>query len=806
MGNANETLAHDGSEPQLARTTTMPTIQEEDEDASDKSHSGGVHMAPRTDEEDRRPQFHIGDQRRSIQGEDTQFLRVPQLRRESAAGGESADPEADQNEDVVLQVPHVVPPDGGWGWVIVAASFMCNAIVDGFIFSFGVLLLPLVDEFGESKSKTAWIGSILSGFYLIAGPFVSALANKFGFRVVTIMGAVISSLGFFISAYATSVDFLVITYGLVGGIGFGMIYLPAVIAAGFYFDKRRALATGIAVCGSGIGTFIMAPLVSSLVKWRGWRGAVMVQAGIVVTCALFGALFRPLQPVKTTQTVDASSVPGTPLMIRIKRARDKLMEDVTPFGSMYSIEAAMSRNTSASNFRRPSAVDGRPSALTGVRSEHHMPRRGSEQRRHPADGQHRKSLPSINYARILMDRRSSQPPTPRPGGSPAPGAGPAPAKLSPRSSDSGYAEAEERQAAPADTGRPLLEVVPPPDEPEPAAGQDAAPHTDDNRNELSPGSAAGSGQLKVPTAAHPGGSQQLRLPETRRRFSVQDAARPLYREDIFYSGSVLKLKEFASVESADKYHASVTHLPPAWPTEQEETEAERRAAAYCFCCSRPFTDVLATMLDFSLLRSPTFMVLSLSGFLALMGLFVPFMYLVDRAILLGIDEASATFIISLIGIMNTVGRVGCGWISDHPRVDALFVNNAAIITAGVASIASPSFQTYEMLMAYAVVFGMAIACFASLRSILVVEMLGLHRLNNAFGLMLLFQGIAATVGGPIAGTLYDSTQSYDATFYIAGSFFLAAGVISLPLHRIKRWEEQNSGQGVRDPVMPSGHV
>ena len=63
------------------------------------------------------------------------------------------------------------------------------------------------------------------------------------------------------------------------GVGFGMIYLPAVIAAGFYFDRRRALATGIAVCGSGIGTFVMAPLVSSLTETYGWRGAMMIQAG-----------------------------------------------------------------------------------------------------------------------------------------------------------------------------------------------------------------------------------------------------------------------------------------------------------------------------------------------------------------------------------------------------------------------------------------------------------------------------------------------------------------------------------------------
>ena len=51
----------------------------------------------------------------------------------------------------------------------------------------------------------------------LSGPFVSALANKFGFRMVTIMGAITSSLGFLVSAYATSVEFLIVSYGLIGG-------------------------------------------------------------------------------------------------------------------------------------------------------------------------------------------------------------------------------------------------------------------------------------------------------------------------------------------------------------------------------------------------------------------------------------------------------------------------------------------------------------------------------------------------------------------------------------------------------------
>lgn len=42
------------------------------------------------------------------------------------------------------------------------------------------------------------------------------------------------------------------------GIGFGLVYLPSLVIVSHYFDSKRAMATGIAVCGSGIGTIIFA--------------------------------------------------------------------------------------------------------------------------------------------------------------------------------------------------------------------------------------------------------------------------------------------------------------------------------------------------------------------------------------------------------------------------------------------------------------------------------------------------------------------------------------------------------------------
>jgi len=57
----------------------------------------------------------------------------------------------------------------------------------------------------------------------------------------------------------------------VAGIGFGFMYLPSIVMVSFYFDKRRALATGLAVCGSGVGTFVLAPFFNFIVSEYGWK-------------------------------------------------------------------------------------------------------------------------------------------------------------------------------------------------------------------------------------------------------------------------------------------------------------------------------------------------------------------------------------------------------------------------------------------------------------------------------------------------------------------------------------------------------
>ena len=63
---------------------------------------------------------------------------------------------------------------------------------------------------------------------------------------------------------------------------------------------------------------------------------------------------------------------------------------------------------------------------------------------------------------------------------------------------------------------------------------------------------------------------------------------------------------------------------------------------------------------------------------------------------------------------------------------------------------------------------------STLSSLVLLEMVGLARLTNAFGLTLLFRGVAALLGTPLAGFLAERTGGYDEPFYLTGALLITA--------------------------------
>ncbi|XP_046387673.1 uncharacterized protein LOC124157184 isoform X2 [Ischnura elegans] len=807
------------------------------------------------------------------------------------------------------------PPDGGYGWVIVFASFLCNMVVDGIAYTFGVFLGEFVTYFGEGKGKTAWVGSLLSGMYLSVGPIVSALTNKYGCRAVCISGSILGCLAFLLSTLSPNVTILMVTYGVMGGIGFGLIYLPAVVCVGYYFETKRSLATGIAVCGSGFGTFAFAPLATMLLEEFDWRGANLIFAGLILNCAVFGALMRPLEfPKKprhskslNEQDVELEGVEGVepmsngskgpdfmrkPLLQRMAEEKRFQMERGSIGGSYFMVQlpdGSMERRPKIPLNADPGVhssfnldqlmmmVPGTP--ITPVPTVPTLPTisevkqaggggsGGGGSGNGVAGGGGSGSSGGPSAAESSNDMAGNKKEgTPVPGENPTitmTGPPPAPSAHSALNSTSmAISTAAElaRTRRKSSTGKrmsegevvreePLAEAVAARSGIEPEIEFPTRPAMPRNASQpafstqtpglpkngsvpffdrLRKSSVKGSGQagstgrssrsnLNVNGDVHRKTSLQLRLSnssflgsrnnncadEMWSKMDVdnesltskgsaaaavrQHLIRPLSRKDIFYSGSVVNLPEYQSQRSLTAYRQSVLSLPKFQAGVEGDTEYNR-AAAYrdpekpppdlCPCLPLPeaFKSALGSMLDMSLLSDPVFLLIGLSNVFGMLGLYVPFVYLVDAAKQTGVESGTASFLLSIIGITNTVGRVLCGLVADLPQVDSMLLNNLCLLGSAISVAFTPFCYNYYSFVAMSIAFGIAISGYISLTSIILVDLLGLDKLTNAFGLLILFRGAAAVVGSPLAGIVYDATQSYDVPFFMAsGFFFLSAG-------------------------------
>jgi len=196
-------------------------------------------------------------------------------------------------------------PDGGfWGWVAVFGCFMGNVIGDGVMYSFGIFMPKFKEHFQVGSGEIATVNAIQMGVTFASGPVASFLTNRLGWRLTTVIGSVLAAAGFALSAVAPNVIFLYFSAGVLIGLGLGIIYLPRLDCITQYFDKKRPFVTGVAICGSGIGTFIFAPLTEWLLEYSDWQMALLILSGICLLNCGFGLLFKPL-PVHQDLDKDA---------------------------------------------------------------------------------------------------------------------------------------------------------------------------------------------------------------------------------------------------------------------------------------------------------------------------------------------------------------------------------------------------------------------------------------------------------------------------------------------------------------------
>ncbi|XP_062937108.1 monocarboxylate transporter 7 [Cynocephalus volans] len=185
-------------------------------------------------------------------------------------------------------------PDGGWGWAVAAAFFFVEVFTYGIIKTFGVFFNDLMDSFDESNSRISWIISICVFVLTFTAPLSTVLSNRFGHRLVVMLGGLLVSIGMVTASFSQEVYHMYISIGVISGLGYCFSFLPTVTILSQYFDKRRSMVTAVASSGECFAVFAFAPAITALKESIGWRYSLLFVGLIQLNIIICGALLRPI--------------------------------------------------------------------------------------------------------------------------------------------------------------------------------------------------------------------------------------------------------------------------------------------------------------------------------------------------------------------------------------------------------------------------------------------------------------------------------------------------------------------------------
>ncbi|XP_014667422.1 PREDICTED: monocarboxylate transporter 13-like [Priapulus caudatus] len=184
-------------------------------------------------------------------------------------------------------------------------------------------------------------------------------------------------------------------------------------------------------------------------------------------------------------------------------------------------------------------------------------------------------------------------------------------------------------------------------------------------------------------------------------------------------------------------------------------------------------------LSVSMLKKPNYTKLCINNLLFCIALSIAYVHLPAYAHSVGHTEQLASMLISVIGVSNCVGRITFGFMAHHPKVSAQTLYVSAFGAIGVATFFVPASTYYGYIVAYCVILGFFSATFGALLPPLLVQFLGLHRMANGYGFLLVYEAVGTLFGAPAAGMMYDAVHTYTSSFYMAGAFFVASALVML---------------------------
>jgi MFS family permease len=183
------------------------------------------------------------------------------------------------------------------GWIAVAVTFATLMATAGFRSAPSVLIVPLEDAFGWSRSDISLAVAINVLLFGLVAPFAAALMEKFGIRKVVMSALTTVSIGAFLTIFIQAPWQLIATWGVIVGIGTGSMALVfAATVANRWFVQKRGIVTGLLTAATATGQLIFLPGLSHMALTYGWKSVSITVASSSLAVVPFIYLFLREKP------------------------------------------------------------------------------------------------------------------------------------------------------------------------------------------------------------------------------------------------------------------------------------------------------------------------------------------------------------------------------------------------------------------------------------------------------------------------------------------------------------------------------
>jgi len=202
-------------------------------------------------------------------------------------------------------------------WIQLLLGLLCMVVISSPQYVWTLFTQPLMTTTGATLAQIQITFSILIVMQTFLAPCQGLLVDRFGPRALLSVGGALTGLSWVLASRATTLAGLYLTYGLLGGIGTGIVYVGVIGHMVQWFPDRRGFATGVVAAGYGMGALLTTFPIAELLKDAGYQqalvryGLIFIGVGVLAAQGLRSANPKTHIPNPTSQSGSRIPDPGS---------------------------------------------------------------------------------------------------------------------------------------------------------------------------------------------------------------------------------------------------------------------------------------------------------------------------------------------------------------------------------------------------------------------------------------------------------------------------------------------------------------